>query len=189
MEEVIVGQVLRQRRGFTTPVAGVLLLAVLGLGGCGLGVDLSPPSQEEIYVTLRAVLCEGRGPTAELPLAAPEQPPEGLVTYRPADDKERAALFLPAPMQDIEIVQLRSRVYPVWRILLYGLKNGERVAPFLADVVPVEGRLMVLIHWRPGLKLPHGEVAPDFRPHPGEGPDRAGRVAVVIMPPWAITPH
>ncbi|MDQ7008461.1 MAG: hypothetical protein Q9Q40_14660 [Acidobacteriota bacterium] len=157
---------------------------------CAGGGDLAPPSREEIYSLFHLLLCqEDRPPADELPLAVWVLPPDKPSYYRPADAAERAALFLPPPLADIEVGGLRQRRYPAWRVELFALEKGRRGATFLADVVRLDGELAAIMHWRPALKTEDGARLPDFRPHPGRGEDVSGAVAVVVFPPWAVTPR
>ncbi|HHN73684.1 MAG TPA: hypothetical protein ENK10_00490 [Acidobacteria bacterium] len=166
------------------------LMTFAFITSCAPGADLDPPPREEVYTLFHHLLCEPeRPPVEELPLAVWELSADQPSRYRPANADERAALFLPPPLADIEIGVMRQRRYPAWRVELFALENGLRGATFLADVVRVDGRLSAVIHWRPAIEMADGSRRPDFRPQPGRGEDVSGAVAVVIFPPWAVTPR
>jgi hypothetical protein len=165
-------------------LAGVLAASV----ACAPDSELTPPPEDEVREALRAVLTAPRPPLEELPLAGADLVDEE-VRYREASQAELEALFLPDPAEDVAIEAMQSRFFPTWEALFHRVRDGEAGAPLRADVVPLEGRLHVLVHWWPAMRLPDGSLRPDFRPHPGDGAAPEQHVAVAVRPPWVRLPY
>ncbi len=164
---------------------GVALGLLFVLGACSAPLNLEPPSREEVQRVLGEAFGAERLPLEELALAVREQSEDGAIHYRAANAEERAALFLPPKMSGFEVEQMRSKYFPTWRVLFHETRDGKRIAPYAATFVEVDGRLSLLLSWHRALRLANGELRPDFRPHPGTGPQATNeRVMVPLVPAW-----
>jgi hypothetical protein len=164
-------------------------MAAIAAGvACAPSDELTAPPEDEVREALRDVLTTPRAALEELPLAGADLVNDE-VQYREATPAELEALFLPDPAADVAVEAMQSRFYPTWEVLFHRVADGKQGAPLRADVVRLEGRLHVLVHWWPAMRLPDGALRPDFRPHPGDGDAPAEHITVAVRPPWVRLPY
>ncbi|RMG43694.1 MAG: hypothetical protein D6718_11555 [Acidobacteria bacterium] len=170
------------------------LAAAAALGpGCSGGEGLEPPPREAVEELVLRALGPGRAEPPVSLLAVEEATPEGPVVREPRPE-ELAGLYLPPPLERVEVVSLECRRFPIWYVRLRAAGAEGPGARLVVEVAPL-GRLgetpgpgaswrLLMRRWRavPG---PRGRPVPDFRPLAGEEEGATPRqVWIVVSPPW-----
>jgi hypothetical protein len=158
------------------------------LAACAPPERTTAPPESVIRPLVLGVI--GTGDPAAVPpelLAGLERTEQGVV-YRPATAEERDALWLPPPIRDIVIEEVRCKYFPVWRVAYRPLVDGEEGPLLVTELVDMEREgYRVLLRWRRAIVEPDGTLRPDVRPTaPGREADlsEGPRVTVAAHTPW-----